>query len=127
MQWNAGGWFGAQLGCTCWMLVAGLLAARHHLSTGLLTLGLFALPNVVGLALWFGRKLSVYASIQTLVLTAGLCGVAAVWVLDRGGVWSTIQTGGQVSTTSTYGMLAGTVVFLLILFRQVAARNETRR
>ena len=39
-QWNAGGWFGGQIGGTAWMLVAGVL--------GLAILVCFLIPNVVG-------------------------------------------------------------------------------
>ena len=118
MEWNTGGWFGSQIGATVWMLVAGTLAAFRDVPAGVLVVLLFAIPNVVGLVLWQGRKLSCYASTQLLIGISGVCGLLAVYVLERAGVWTQIQTGGQVSASSTYwiiGLVFGglTIVFYL--------------
>lgn len=53
MHWNAGGWFGGQLGATIWVLIAGILTVIRDLTTGLLVLGLFLIPNVIGLATYW--------------------------------------------------------------------------
>lgn len=118
MEWSAGGWFGGQIGATVWMLVAGSLAAILEPATGLLVVGLFVVPNVLGFALWRIRRLSCYASTQVLIVVAAVCSLMAVWLLDRAGVWAQIQTGGQVAAGSMYwiiGLVFGGLVVMVRL------------
>ncbi|KAA3628962.1 MAG: hypothetical protein DWQ09_06240 [Proteobacteria bacterium] len=70
MHWNAGGWFGAQIGATVWMLVAAVLTAIRDPSTGVVVLLLFVVPNVIGLMLWLSRKFSCSCSTSALVEVA---------------------------------------------------------
>lgn len=106
MNWNAGGWFGGQIGATVWMLVAGVLTAFRHWPAGLLVVALFAIPNALGWYFWRSRRLSCYASSQWLIAVAGSCGLAVVYVLDSVNAWSAIQTSGQVSAEETYWIIA---------------------
>lgn len=118
MHWNAGGWFGSQIGATIWILIAGILTAFGDLTTGLLVIGLFLIPNIIGLALWVGRKLTCYASTQILIAVSGACGLATVYLLNRANAWMQIQTGGQVSAQSTYwiiGLVFGGLMLMLYL------------
>jgi len=124
LQWNAGGWFGGQVGATLWMLIAAVLTAIRDLPAGLVVLALFAVPNLVGLALWSTRRLSCYASTQLLIGVAGLCGLAAVYVLVNAGAWSEIQVGGQVSAGSTYRTIALVFGGLMLLFYLRFGRNR---
>ena len=104
MRWNLGGWLGAQLGGTCWILIAGLLALQHDRGVAVVTLALFALPNLVGLRLWTSRdRLSPINALRTLLMAVGLFGLAAVYVLDSGGVWEAIQVGGRASAGMDVG------------------------
>ena len=126
MNWNAGGWFGAQLGGTVWMLIAGILSAIHDFPTGILVVLLFAIPNVVGSVLWMTRRLSCYASTQLLIGICGLCGLATVYTLENANAWMQIQTGGQVSAYSSYwiiGLVYGGLL-LFFYFRFGANRSE---
>lgn len=116
MQWNAGGWFGSQIGATCWMLVAGVLTLFRDLATGLLVVGLFAAVNLLGWALWHRRRLSCYASTQVLIGLAGVAGLLSIFLLTRAGVWHDIQSGSQVSPFSTYVILALTFGGLMLMF-----------
>jgi len=116
MNWNAGGWFGGQIGATVWMLVAGVLTTIRDLPAGIVVVLLFALPNVVGLSLWRGRKLSCYAATQLLIAVSGICGLATVYVLDRANTWMQIQTGGQVSAQSTYWLIGLVYGGLMLMF-----------
>ena len=50
MRWNLGGWLGGQVGGSCWMLVAGLLAISADLTAAIEVVGLFAFANLAGLA-----------------------------------------------------------------------------
>lgn len=118
MHWNAGGWFGGQLGATIWILIAGIPTVLRDPTTGLLVIGLFLIPNLIGLALWIGRKLTCYASTQILIAVSGTCGLATVYLLNRANVWMQIQTGSQVSAQSTYwiiGLLFGGVMLSFYL------------
>jgi hypothetical protein len=116
MQWNAGGWFGGQIGATVWMLVATVLAGIRNVPVGLTLLVLFAVPNLIGLALWKGRRLSCYASTQLLIAVSGVCGLLAIYVLDKANAWAQIQTGAAVSASSTYWLLTAVYGGLLLLF-----------
>lgn len=116
MNWNAGGWFGAQVGATVWILVAGVLTTTRDLSTGMVLLLLFIIPNLVGTALWWSRKLSCYASTQLLIGVSGVCGLLAVYVSENTNVWTQIQKGGQVSATSTYWIIGLVFGGLMLMF-----------
>ncbi len=124
-HWNLGGWLGAQLGGTCWILVAGLLAIRHEASVGVTVLALFVLPNLIGWRLWRSQeRLSAYRDLQAMALVAGAFGLAAVYVLDGSGLWETIQVGGRASAGRVYLIIIGVVAALLVLFRSIARQSE---
>lgn len=116
MQWNAGGWFGGQLGATVWMLVAGVLAAIRDIPTGLIVVLLFTIPNVIGVWLWRTRKMSCYAATQLLIGISGVSGILTVYVLDQGNAWEQIQSGGTVSALSSYGIIMLVFGVLMLTF-----------
>ena len=117
MQWNLGGWLGAQLGSTVWMLVAGILSFRVDVNTAIVVIAFFALANVIGMAIWRRReKLSAYAGIQILLPIVGVVGLAAVYVLERSSIYESIQVGGTVSARSTYGVIILVVAALMFMF-----------
>lgn len=116
LEWNAGGWFGSQIGGTCWILVAAILAAVRDVSMGLILLGIFAVPNIIGYAFWHQKKLSCYAATQWLIAMMGVSGVLAIYVLDQGRMWREIQTGGSVSAASAYGLVVMVAAILMLTF-----------
>ncbi len=117
MRWNPGGWFGAQLGSTVWILVAGILSLWVDVTTAMAVIALFVLANVIGMAIWRRReKLSAYAGIQILLPIVGVVGLAAVYVLERSGIFESIQVGGTVSARSTYGLIILVVAALMLMF-----------
>jgi hypothetical protein len=116
MNWNAGGWFGGQMGATLWMLLAGILTAIRDLPVGMLAVLLFAIPNVLGLALWLSRKLSCYASTQLLIGISGVCGLATVYVLERANAWLQMQSGGRVPAQSSYWIIGLAYGGLMLMF-----------
>jgi hypothetical protein len=82
-QWSAGGWFGSQLGSTCWMLVGGVWLAVLAPLIGVIWLVCFAVANAVGTALWLRRdRLRPYPAIQILFLVIAICGLLAVGTFD---------------------------------------------
>jgi hypothetical protein len=82
-HWNAGGWFGSQLGGTAWLLVAAAVLAPHAPAMAVVWLACFAVANAVGLGLWLRRAwVRPHTGIQLLLLTCGVAGFLAWWVLD---------------------------------------------
>lgn len=67
-QWNTAGWFGSQLGATCWLLIMaiGLMAQSNALS--IVLLAGFVVPNILGTFIWTRRdRVDPYAAIQLLL------------------------------------------------------------
>lgn len=127
IQWNAGGWFGSQLGVSAWMLVAGALALQQDTSAGLMVLALFLIANTIGAGLWSQRdRISPYTGIQTLLAVLGATGLAAVYVLDRAGIFEAIQIGAKASARSTYLILILVVAVLMISFHFRFGRNPDK-
>jgi len=125
MQWNFGGWLGAQLGSTVWILVAGILSLWTDVKSALIVIAIFVLANIIGLTIWRRRNtLSAYAGIQILLPIVGAAGLATVYVLDNSGIYETIQVGGTVSARSTYIIIILVVVALLLMFYLQAGRRR---
>lgn len=117
MQWNAGGWFGGQIGGTAWMLVAGILSAINDIDTGLIVLATFAIPNVIGLFLWRSREaISCYKATQFLIPVMGVFGLIAIYVLDERDLWLAIQSGAPVDAFYMYLALVFMVIWLMVTF-----------
>jgi len=117
MQWNLGGWLGAQLGGTVWILVAGILSLWVSVNTAIVVISLFVIANVIGLAIWRRReRFSAYAGIQILLPVLGVVGSATVYVLERSSIYETIQVGGTVSARYTYGVIIFVVAALMLVF-----------
>lgn len=82
-QWNAGGWFGAQVGGSLWMLLLGFTLLGRQPGLGALCLGLALLVNATGYALWhFRDRLPPYPSIQILLLLVGLATLVLLVTFD---------------------------------------------
>lgn len=81
MQWNRGGWFGGQFGCTLWLGLCGGAVVGHDRGAGLLILGCFLIANVVGFVLWNKRaKVPPHLALQLLCFTS-LCAAAASFAM----------------------------------------------
>jgi len=97
-KWNKGGWFGAQIGGTCWLLILAVLVSFRDPFTGAIAFACFAVPNLYGWSLWRRRdRLRAYPSIQKLVVVEGVFALSS-----------------QVSQPSMYAVL---LVFPLILLQ----------
>lgn len=117
MQWNIGGWLGAQLGGTIWTLVAGILSLWVDVTTAIIIIALFVLANVIGMAIWRRRdKLSAYTGVQILLPIVGAVGLATVYVLESSNIFESIQVGGTVSARSTYGLIVLVIAVLMLVF-----------
>ena len=85
-QWNAGGWFGSQLGGTVWMLVAGVMFLPQSLVSATVLIACFAIANAVGCRLWLRRdRLAPYPSIQRLLAVMAVFFVVAFVAFDQTG------------------------------------------
>lgn len=82
--WNRWGWFGAQLGSTCWLVWASPYAAmRGEWLLSAILLGSLTLLNVVGTLLWKHRdRYSPYPAIQ--VFTTVYCLIVLLIVFTIG-------------------------------------------
>ena len=116
LEWNAGGWFGGQLGGTAWILVAAALTTARDSSTGFILLVIFLVPNIIGYLLWRMRKISCYASLQILFTLIGVFGLLAIYVLERRHLWIEIQMGSPVSAAYTYYMIIFITAILMVVF-----------
>lgn len=82
MQWNGGGWAGAQLGGSCWMLVLGFVVVARDPGLAAIALGCFAGANAWGWWLWSRRdRIDPYPAVQALVVGLGVFGTAAALTL----------------------------------------------
>lgn len=115
LEWNMGGWFGSQLGGTAWILVAAAISLGKDLSTGLALLLIFAVSNIAASALWFKKPFTCYLSMQIMLAAVGLCGLLAIYVLDRNDLWLAIQKGGAISAEMGYTLLTVTVLIVMAL------------
>jgi hypothetical protein len=73
-------WFGAQVGSTIWLLHA-LWTLGFHASPELFctVLVCFAVPNLVGLALWFRRRrVGVWTAVRSLLVAITICDLRAM-------------------------------------------------
>jgi hypothetical protein len=128
MRWNLGGWLGGQVGGSCWMLVAGLLTIPANLTAAIGVLGLFAFANLAGWLIWRRREsLSPYMGLQMLIPVLGATGIAAVLVLDRAGVYESIQVGSSVTARETYAIFVGVVVVLMIMLWWQNRQNRNQQ
>ena len=68
-QWNTGGWFGTQVGSTCWLFFGAISFLSQTPRLAALLLGCFASANLVGTIIWRNRgKVDPYRAIQDLLL-----------------------------------------------------------
>ena len=66
-QWSTGGWFGAQIGSTAYLVVLGALLAFPSPRAGILLLVCGLLPNIIGTWIWMRRdRFAPYPALQLL-------------------------------------------------------------
>jgi hypothetical protein len=86
-QWNAGGWFGAQVGSTIWLLGAALTVLPTHVAAAVVAFLCFLLPNIIGLLLYLRRnRIAPYPALQGLILLVGIVSIILVLYLNHIGL-----------------------------------------
>ena len=118
LTWNAGGWFGAQIGSTCWIVICAALLVRHDVTIATTVFALFLTANVLGTLIWRARdRISSYSGINALLIMIGAVSLAAVFVVDRSGLWHVVEgVGGTVSAWQMYLMIPIMIVGLSAMF-----------
>ena len=85
-QWNLGGWLGAQIGGTVWMVILGFTLIAREPVFALVSLGLALLVNGLGLWLWSRRdRLEPYPCIQGLLATVAIATLILLVTFDATG------------------------------------------
>ena len=108
-QWSAGGWFGAQIGATLWLLLLGGLMLGQGRSSGGVVLALGLLMNGLGVYLWSARGTrEPYPAIQLFLGACSVVALASVLLASA----SNPSTGG--SSASTGGSSAPSLPTLLV-------------
>ena len=117
-RWNAGGWFGSQIGMTAWILVTAFVLYPVDANVATFVLLFFLFPNVIGTWLWTRRaRISPYKAVQSLVVMAGGSSMGVIFVVVDNGHWADVQQyGGSMSARTTNLLILTLVVGLLLLF-----------
>jgi hypothetical protein len=125
--WNAG-WFGAQLGSTLWLVISAAVLVARSAAVASAVLALFLIANFVGIVLWRRRsRISMFLGMQMLLAAFWGCSMAAIFVIDRAGLWETLAIGGtnNLPASRAYVMLTVLVLALGVLF-QFSGRKQSR-
>ncbi len=123
-HWQAGGWFGAQLGGTAWLLISALVVAPHAPPSAAVLLASFAAANGIGLLLWMQRaRLDPYRALQLLLAASVLAGAVATRWLELRGEFALLDP--RISPRTMYGLLA--LLWLVLAAVFVAKGRAARR
>ena len=116
-SWNAGGWFGSQLGCTLWLLILGSILLSKDSLAALACLGGFIGLNAWGLYLWRRREqLSAYAGLQRFLAAAAVIIAVVVLAVNGRGLSEPPAPGALVSTYLPYWVIALPPALMLLFF-----------
>ena len=118
LMWNAAGWFGAQIGGTCWIIICAALLCAQDVAVAGMVFAVFLSANLFGTLIWRNRnRIRAFAGIQALVIAMGFAGLATTFVIDRSGLWHVVQgVGGTVSARQMYFLIPVMIVGLVALF-----------
>lgn len=125
--WNAGGWFGSQVGSTLWLVILGFVLWSRDALTAYGCFGGFFVLNAWGCYLWRKReRLSVYAGLQLFLLLASVAFAVVVVLVNVRGL-SERAPGALVSTHLPYGIIAAPpLLMLMFFFRERQAKRASR-
>jgi hypothetical protein len=86
-QWNAGAWFGSQVGSTAWMLGVALVLLPDYVRPGVAALLAFLAANGFGCLLyWNKNRILPYPALQWLIGFIAAASLALVVYLNHSGV-----------------------------------------
>ena len=124
--WNAGGWFGSLLGCSCWILIAGGFATTLDGGLALVNFACFAVLVAAGVVLWAQRqRRDAYPSIQIFLAVTFAVTLVVLLAWDLSGNLPKIMPPQAVAWPRTvYGLL---LLFPLIMLQFWARERNARR
>jgi len=128
--WNAGGWFGSQLGCTLWLLILGLVLLRKDAVAAWVCVAGFVVLNVWGLYLWRSRvRRSAYSGVQRFLVVASVMIAVVVLVVNARGASEPPAGGSLASTYLPYWAMAvaPTLMLIFLLRERFVARDRGGR
>ena len=103
-QWNAGGWFGSQVGSTFWLLLLAIVLVPGFPGVAVIVFVCFVVPNIIGLVLWSRRnRIEPYAAIQYFIAAAGVSSLVAFICWDRSGYF--VEANRQIQGGVSYWIL----------------------
>jgi hypothetical protein len=115
--WYPGGWFGAQFGCTLWLLILGSVLFRKDALAASVCAASFVVLNTWGLYLWRSRgRLTAYAGLQRFLLAVSVIIAAVVVVVNSRGLSEPPSPGALVSTYLPYWVIAAAPALMLLFF-----------
>ncbi|MCI0330982.1 MAG: hypothetical protein L0196_08580 [candidate division Zixibacteria bacterium] len=125
--WNAGGWFGSQVGSTVWMLILGFVLLSKDALAAWVCFGGFLVLNAWGLYLWRSReRLSVYAGLQRFLAAATVVIALVVVVVNERGASQPPAPGALVSTYLPYWVILAAPALMLLFFLREREANRKR-
>jgi hypothetical protein len=120
-QWNPGGWWGASLGATVWMLVtAGFLVVHDQAGLSLVPMACFLFTNLVAGLLWVRRdRLFPFRGLLILLSVLAIA-VPLVWTAVGGWASSEVlQNMNWPSSVFAYGLVFLLVPAIMIWFSRL--------
>jgi hypothetical protein len=114
-HWQAGAWFGSQLGGTAWLLLAALAIASRSPGSAAVLLACGVSANLVGCLLWTARaRLDPYRAFQVLTAAVVLAGMAATRWLELHGEFGLLDP--RVTPRTMYLLLLALWIGLAAVF-----------
>jgi hypothetical protein len=127
-SWNAGGWFGSQVGCTAWLLILGVVLLSKDWLAAWVCVGGFVVLNAWGLYLWRSREhLTAYAGLQRFLLATSVIIALVVVAVNGRGVSEAPAPGALVSTYLPYWTIAVAPALMLLFFWQERQVKRSRK
>ncbi|MHC5054802.1 MAG: hypothetical protein ACYTKD_08800 [Planctomycetota bacterium] len=124
-RWNAGGWFGGQLGATLWIALLGVLLLFDAPRLGALIVAFALAPNVLGVVLWRMRdRIRVYPALQLLIAVAGAFALFAFVSLDVAGRISALRAGEERSVYWVLLIYPGMMLMFHVKHRAARGRGS---
>lgn len=126
--WNAGGWFGTQVGCTLWLLILGFALLPKDSLVAWLCVASFLVLNAWGFYLWRSRgQLTAYSGLQRFLLVGSVIIAAIVILVNDRGLSEPPVSRALVSTYLPYWViLAAPALILLFFWRERRVKRSSR-
>jgi multisubunit Na+/H+ antiporter MnhC subunit len=119
MKWNAG-WFGGQIGGTCWLLPSGIMYFLYgYYLPGLTTIFSFVAVNLIGTFLWINRsKISAILATNIFLASALLFTSFSFFSMHASGVYPNLNNQGNIF----FEPFTKIIYFTLLLFPALAVQ-----